>query len=106
MKKYLFLISFLLLVFSSVKAELIPYENAVEILKLDVAISKDGKGYVAGRECPNCTLNRFTVAPAVTFYWNGKKLPLVAANRMRSKTATLFYEIESKQLTRIEGYEQ
>lgn len=105
MRNFSFYCFFILVCLSfSASAEYILLEETYEIEALDVAVAKDGTGYVAGRECKTCPLRRFKIHPAILFTIQLEPKPLYELNRLRGKPAAFFIDIKSRKLLRVMGY--
>ena len=82
-------------------ATIIPVEEAVEAVALEVRLEEDLTGTIAGRSCERCELKRFPVTPATEAYENNVRVNLRSLLDRHGKPGTIIYNIRSGEATRI-----
>ncbi len=65
-----------LFICTSVQAELINFEEAIEASDITVYISEPGDGYVMARSCRTCKSVRLEITPATIVTVDGKRVPV------------------------------
>ena len=76
-------------------ATIIPVEEAVETVALQLRLDNDLTGTVSGRSCSGCEQQRFTVTPATQAFENNVQVDLRRALERNGKPATIIYNIRS-----------
>ena len=82
-------------------ATIIPVEEAVEAVALDVRLNNDMTGTVSGASCSQCERKRFPVTRATEAYENNQRVDLRKLRDQQGKPATIIYNIRSGEATRI-----
>ena len=82
-------------------ATIIPVEEAVEAVALQVRLDDDLTGTVAGRSCERCELKRFPVTSATEAYENNVRVDLRKLIDQHGKPGTIIYNLRSGKATRI-----
>lgn len=90
-----------LLTTASAWATIIPVEEAVEAVALQVRLSDDLTGTVAGRSCDGCELKRFPVTAATQAFEDNVRVDLRRLRDRHGKPGTIIYNIRSGEATRI-----
>ena len=81
--------------------DIVYVEEAVETNSLEIRLDEQGQGKVAGRACNKCELQEFPVTPATQALQNNQPVDLSRALNQRGKPATIIYNLESGNATRI-----
>lgn len=82
-------------------ATIIPVEEAVEAVALEVRLNDDLTGTVTGASCEGCERKRFPVTPNTQAIENNQRVDLRRLLEQRGKPATIIYNIRSGEATRI-----
>jgi len=82
-------------------ATIIPIEEAVEAVALQVRLSNDLTGRVSGRSCDSCELKQFPVTPETQAFENNVRVDLHRLRDWHGKPATIIYNLRSGKATRI-----
>jgi hypothetical protein len=82
-------------------ATIIPVEEAVEAVALQVRLNENLTGTVAGRSCDSCELKEFPVTNATQAFENNERVDLRRLRDWYGKPATIIYNIRSGEATRI-----
>ncbi len=82
-------------------ATIIPVEEAVEAVALEVSLNENLTGTVGGRSCQSCDLKEFPVTGATQAYENNVRVDLRKLIDRHGKPATIIYNIRSGEATRI-----
>jgi hypothetical protein len=82
-------------------ATIIPVEEAVEAVALQVRLNENLTGSVAGRSCDSCELKEFPVTNATQAFENNERVDLRRLRDWYGKPATIIYNIRSGEATRI-----
>jgi len=82
-------------------ATIIPIEEAVEAVALQVRLDDNLTGTVAGRSCDSCELKEFPVTNATQAFENNVRVDLRRLRDWYGKPATIIYNIRSGEATRI-----
>ena len=78
-------------------------EEAAEFDALSVRVSDKGKGTFRLRPCDECKELRLKIAPTTALRVGGKRLPLAAVNSLTLRSGTVFYDVDTRVVTRIEA---
>ena len=96
------LAAFVALTVSTVSwATIIPVEEAVEAVALEVRLGNDLTGTVVGRSCDTCERKEFPVTSATQAFENDVRVDLRKLLDQHGKPATIIYNIRSGEATRI-----
>ena len=82
-------------------ATIIPVEEAVEAVAIQVRLSDDLTGRVSGRSCETCELKRFPITPETQAIENNQRVDLRRLRDWHGKPATIIYNLRSGNATRI-----
>ena len=82
-------------------ATIIPVEEAVEAVALQVRLNENLTGSVAGRSCDSCELKVFPVTNETQAFENNERVDLRRLRDWYGKPATIIYNIRSGNATRI-----
>ena len=83
------------------RATLVPIEDALETVALDVRLRDDLTGTVTGKSCDTCESKRFAVTPQTQAIHNKVRVNLRQILEQRGKPATIIYNIRSRDATKI-----
>ena len=82
-------------------ATIIPIEDAVETVALQVRLGSDLTGKVGGRSCTGCELKEFPVTSETQAFENNVRVDLRRLRDWYGKPATIIYNLRSGEATRI-----
>ena len=82
-------------------ATIIPIEEAVESVALEVRLNENLVGTVVGRSCDTCERKEFPVTPQTQALENNIRVDLRKLRDQHGKPATIIYNIRSGEATRI-----
>ncbi len=82
-------------------ATLVPVEEAVETVALDIRLNDDLTGTVSGRSCDDCRRRSFAITPETQAIENRTRVDLRRALEQRGRPATILYNIRSGKATKI-----
>jgi len=82
-------------------ATIIPLEEAVEAVALEVRLEDNLTGTIAGRSCERCARKEFPITPATEAYENNVRVNLRRLLDRHGKPGTIIYNIRSGEATRI-----
>ena len=82
-------------------ATIIPVEEAVEAVALQVRLGNDLTGKVGGRSCDACELKEFPVTSATQAFEDDVRVDLRRLFDRHGKPATIIYNLRSGEATRI-----
>ena len=82
-------------------ATIIPVEEAVEAVAIQVRLTDDLTGRVSGRSCDTCELKRFPITPETQAIENNVRVDLRRLRDWHGKPATIIYNLRSGKATRI-----
>ena len=82
-------------------ATIIPLEEAVEAVAIQVRLSNDLTGRVSGRSCDTCEMKRFPITPETQAIENNVRVDLRRLRDWHGKPATIIYNLRSGKATRI-----
>ncbi len=82
-------------------ATIIPVEEAVEAVAIQVRLNDDLTGRVSGRSCDTCELKRFPITPETQAIENNVRVDLRRLRDWHGKPATIIYNLRSGKATRI-----
>lgn len=101
LKKAMLCLAFFLVVSQSATAVLIPVEGAVEAQALDVVLFNDLTGFVSGRECDKCELQKLSITPETKAYKQGQLVDLRQAKAQQGRPGFIIYDLETRNATAI-----
>ncbi|MBT8132225.1 MAG: hypothetical protein KJO35_08145 [Gammaproteobacteria bacterium] len=76
-------------------------EEAAEFEKLSISVTQQGDGQFQLRSCDDCADKQLWVSADTVLTVRGKRLPVKALNRLTLRNGTVFFRVESGQVTRI-----
>ncbi|MDH3451796.1 MAG: hypothetical protein OEN20_05195 [Gammaproteobacteria bacterium] len=82
-------------------ATIIPIEDAVEAVALEVRLNDNLTGSVVGRSCEGCERKEFPITPQTQALENNIRVDLRRLRDRHGKPATIIYNIRSGEATRI-----
>lgn len=82
-------------------ATIIPVEEAVEAVALDLRLNDDGTGTVSGGSCDACERKRFPVTLQTQAFENNVRVDIRRALEQRGQPATIIYNLRSGEATKI-----
>ena len=82
-------------------ATIIPVEEAVEAVALQVRLGSDLTGKVGGRSCDSCELKEFPVTSATQAFENNERVDLRMLRDQNGKPGTIIYNLRTGEATRI-----
>ena len=82
-------------------ATIIPVEEAVEAVALEVRLGDDLTGSVAGRSCGTRELKSFPVTPDTQAFENNVRVDLIRLRDRAGAPATIIYDIRSGKATKV-----
>ncbi|MBL4712792.1 MAG: hypothetical protein JKX75_09925 [Gammaproteobacteria bacterium] len=75
--------------------------NAIESASLRISLGSDLNGFVEGKVCDECETIKVIITPETKVYENNIEVPLIRAKNRIGRFATVFYELETKNVSAI-----
>lgn len=82
-------------------ATIIPVEDAVEAVALEVRLDENLTGTVVGRSCDSCERKEFPITAQTQAFENNIRVDLRRLRDRHGQPATIIYNIRSGEATRI-----
>jgi hypothetical protein len=76
-------------------------EDAIETESLRISLSANLHGFVEGKVCDECETIKVPITPETKAFSGDVEVPLIKAKNRIGRPATVFYDIETKNVTRI-----
>lgn len=76
-------------------------EDAIETESLRLSLSASLHGFVEGKVCDECETIKVPITPETKAFSGDVEVPLIKAKNRIGRPATVFYDIETKNATRI-----
>ncbi|PCI09285.1 MAG: hypothetical protein COB77_00245 [Gammaproteobacteria bacterium] len=84
-----------------IKRGIIETTNAMESASLRISLGSDLHGFVEGKVCDYCETIKVIITPETKAYKNNIEVPLIRAKNRIGRFATVFYELETKNVRAI-----
>ncbi|HEB82222.1 MAG TPA: hypothetical protein ENJ11_05110 [Gammaproteobacteria bacterium] len=86
---------------SNEKRGVVLVEDAIEADSLRISLGRDLRGFVEGKVCDDCETIKVVITPKTKAYENNVEVPLKRAAGRVGQSATVYYYIDSKEVSRI-----
>jgi hypothetical protein len=95
----------MLTLYSGLARSLEMIEEALESESLVIKLSNDLTGIARGKKCDRCEIEVVSITPDTKLLVNGVPTNLIEAQKKSGKPGTIFYDIKTRKVTRIEVYQ-